>query len=96
MVFERFRTGLVFMLRLNTIFDFKYQASTRPRLLAFEIRLENESRVGTPLRQNLCKSVKCKVSAENNMHCHDHKSAKNAAIFTKDLTTIDLLPLPAL
>ena len=32
MEIERFRTGLVFVLRLNTIFDFKYRASTRPRL----------------------------------------------------------------
>ena len=35
------------------IFGFKYRASTRPRLLAFKIRLENESRVGTPIRRNL-------------------------------------------
>ena len=53
MVFERFRTGLVFVLQLNTIFGFKYQATTQPRLLAFKFRLENESRVGTPLRRNL-------------------------------------------
>ena len=53
MVFQRFQTGLVFVLRLNTIFGFKYRALTRPRLQAFKIRLENESRVGTPIRQNL-------------------------------------------
>ena len=53
MVFEQFRTGLVFLLRLNTIFGFKYRASTRPRLQAFKIRLENESRVGPLMRQNL-------------------------------------------
>ena len=53
MVFERFRTGMVFVLRLNTIFGFKYRASTRPRLLAFKIHLENESQVGTPIRRNL-------------------------------------------
>ena len=41
------------MLRLNSIFGFKYRASTRPRLQAFKIRLENESRVGTPIRRNL-------------------------------------------
>ena len=51
-VFEPFRTGLVFVLRLNTIFGFKYRASTQPRLLAYKIRLENESRVGTLLRRN--------------------------------------------
>ena len=53
MVFEQFRTGLVFVLRLNTIFGFKYRASTRPRLQAFKIRLENESRVGTPICRSL-------------------------------------------
>ena len=55
MVLERFRTGLLFMLRLSTIFGFKYRASTRPRLLAFKIRLENESLVRTPIRRNLLK-----------------------------------------
>ena len=50
-VYERFRTGLVFVLRLNTIFGFKYWASTRPRLQAFKICFENESRVGTPIRR---------------------------------------------
>ena len=53
MVFERFRTRLVFVLRLNTIFGCRYRASTRPRLQAFKIRLEDESQVRTPIRQNL-------------------------------------------
>ena len=53
MVFEQFWTRLVFVLWLNTIFGFKYRASTWPRLQAFKIRLKNKSRVGTPIRQNL-------------------------------------------
>ena len=40
-------------IRLNTILGFQYRASTRLRLQTFKIRLENESRVGTPLRRNL-------------------------------------------
>ena len=44
---------ILIVLRLNTIFGFKYRASTRPRLLAFKIHLENESRVRTPIRRNL-------------------------------------------
>ena len=52
-IFERFLIGLVFVLRLNTIFGFNYWASTQPRSQTFMIRLENKSRVGTPLRQNL-------------------------------------------
>ena len=46
-------TGLVFVLRLNTILGFEYWASTRPRLQTFKIRLENKSWVGTLIRQNL-------------------------------------------
>ena len=61
MVLERFRTGLVFVLRLNTIFVCRYRASTRPRLQAFKIRLEDESRVGTPIRRNLYASKQASV-----------------------------------
>ena len=53
MIFERVQTGLVLVLRLNTILGFQYRASTRPSLQTFKTRLENESRVGTPIRQNL-------------------------------------------
>ena len=52
-IFERVRTGLVFMLRLNTILGFQYRASTRLRLQTFKTRLVNESREGTPIRRNL-------------------------------------------
>ena len=34
-------------------FGFSNRASTRPRIQTFNIRLENESRVGTPLCQNM-------------------------------------------
>ena len=53
MIFKRVPTGLVFVLRLNTILGFQYRASTRPRLQTFKTQLENESRVSTPIRQNL-------------------------------------------
>ena len=53
MIFERFGTGLVFVLWLNTILGFQYQASTLPRLQTFKTRLENESQIGTPICQNL-------------------------------------------
>ena len=52
-IFELVPTGLVFVLPLSTILGFHYRASTRPRTQTFKIRLEIESRVGTPLRQNL-------------------------------------------
>ena len=45
-IFEQFRTGLVFVLRLNTILGFRYRAWIRPRTQTYKIRLENESRVG--------------------------------------------------
>ena len=53
MIFEWVQTGLIFVFRLNTILGFQYLASTRPRLRTFKIRLENEYRVGTPIRRNL-------------------------------------------
>ena len=53
MIFEQLQTGLVFVIRLNTILGFRYRASTRPRQQTFMIWLENESRVGTPIRRNL-------------------------------------------
>ena len=37
----------------HTIFGFKYRASTRSRLQALKIRLENKSRIGTQIRRNL-------------------------------------------
>ena len=53
MIFEPVRTGLVLVFRLNTILGFPYRASTQPSLHTFKIRLENEYRVGTPIRCNL-------------------------------------------
>ena len=53
MVIERFQTGLVFVLRLITIFDIHYRASTRPRTQSLKIHLGFESQVGTPIRRNL-------------------------------------------
>ena len=50
------RTGLIFVLHLNSIFGLQYRASTRPRSQTFKIPLEKESRVGTPLCQNLVKT----------------------------------------
>ena len=52
-IFERFPSGLVFVLQLNMILGFQYQASTRLRSQNLMICLENESRVGTPIRRNL-------------------------------------------
>ena len=51
--YERVPTGLVFVLRLNTTLGFQYRASNRLRLQTFKTGLENESRVGTPICQNL-------------------------------------------
>ena len=53
MIFKQVQTGLVFVLQLNTILGFQYRASTPTRLQTFKIRIENESRVDTPLRRNL-------------------------------------------
>ena len=53
MIFARVQTGLLFVLRLNTILGFQYRASTQLRLQTFKIRLENETRVGTPICRNL-------------------------------------------
>ena len=52
-IFERLRTGLIFVVRLNTILGFRYRASTGLRSQTFKTQLENESRVGTPIRRNL-------------------------------------------
>ena len=57
MIFEWVQIGLVFVLRLNTILGFQYQALTQPRLQTFKAGLKNESRVGTPICRNL-KSMK--------------------------------------
>ena len=46
----------IFVLRLNTILSFQYRASTRPWTHIFKIRLENKSRVGTPI---ICCMLKC-------------------------------------
>ena len=48
-IFKWVQSGLVFVLRLNRILGFQYKVSTRPRTQTFKIRLENESRIGTPL-----------------------------------------------
>ena len=53
MIFERVRTRLVLVLRLNTIFGFQYRASTGLGLQTFKTRLEKKSQVGTPIRRNL-------------------------------------------
>ena len=55
--YERVRTGLVFVLRLNTILGFQYRASTQPRLQTFKICLKNEYRVGTPICRNLLNTI---------------------------------------
>ena len=55
-ILERLRTGLVFVLRLITIFGFHHRTSTQPRSQTFKIRLKNESWVGTPFCWNLTKS----------------------------------------
>ena len=57
LVFDHFRTGLVFVLRVNIILGFQNQASTRLRAQTFKIRLNNESRVGTPLCRNLVSNI---------------------------------------
>ena len=53
MILEWVWTGLVFVLRQNTILGFQYRASTQPRLKTFKIFLENEFWVGAPLLPNL-------------------------------------------
>ena len=59
----RVKTGVIIVLRLNTILGFQYRASTRLRLQTFQdstrerilskTQLENESWVSTPICQNL-------------------------------------------
>ena len=41
------------MLRTNTILGFMNQASTRLRVQTLDLRIENDSRVWTPIRRNL-------------------------------------------
>ena len=67
MVFEQVRTGLVFVLRLNTILGFQYRALTRLRLQTFKTRLENESRVGTPIRRNLFGVKEKRIPEQTNL-----------------------------
>ena len=55
------RLLIKFVLRLNTILGFQYRASTRLRLQVFKTQFENESRVGTPIRQNLVFTYSLKV-----------------------------------
>ena len=52
-IIEWVQTRLVFVLWLNMILGFQFHALTWPRTQTFNILLENESRVGTPLRWNL-------------------------------------------
>ena len=44
---------MVIVICVSTIFSYFYQSSPRLRLQQFDIRLENESRVGTPIRRYL-------------------------------------------
>ena len=68
LVFDHFQTGLVFVLCVNTILEFQNQASTRLRAQTFKISLDNESRVGTPLRRNLLKcNVKVLKACQNEL-----------------------------
>ena len=46
-------TGLVFVLHVNTILGFQNQASTRLKAQTFDIRLDGECRIGTPIRRYL-------------------------------------------
>ena len=56
MIFKQVWTRLVIVLRLIRILGFQNQAS--PRIQTFKIRLENKSRGGTPLHQNLeCSTI---------------------------------------
>ena len=77
MILEQLGTGLVFVLRLNTILGFQYRGSTQPRLQTFKIRLENESRVGTPIRRNLLGAFNIQPCLILNTNAKDriHKAA---------------------
>ena len=52
-VFGSLWTGLVFVVRVNTILGYLYWPSTRLRSQNFDNGLQNESRVDTPIRRNL-------------------------------------------
>ena len=41
------------MIRVNMILGYQYRASTQLGSQSFDIRLDNEPRVGTPIRQSL-------------------------------------------
>ena len=56
LVFGQIRVGLEFALHVSTILGYNYQALTWLRLQSFGIRLDNEPRVGTPLRGYLVKN----------------------------------------
>ena len=43
------------MRRVNTILGFQNRASTQPRAQTFDIPLDGDCRIGTPIRQNLVK-----------------------------------------
>ena len=47
--FDHFWTGLVFILRVNTIVGFQNWASTWLRAQTFDIHLDGECRIGTPI-----------------------------------------------
>ena len=47
--------------RASTEHDFGFTISTQPRTQTFSIRLENESRVGTPLCRNLPCIMFCRI-----------------------------------
>ena len=53
LVFGQIQVGLEFVLCVSTILGYHYRALTRLRLQSFGIRLDNEPRVGTPLRRYL-------------------------------------------
>ena len=52
-VFGQLRAGLVIVVRVITIFSYKYWGLTRLRPQNFDILLKNEPQVGTPICRNL-------------------------------------------
>ena len=56
LIVERVRNSIVIVHRTNTILGFLNRASTHLRIQTRDIRLENESRVGTPILRNLSRT----------------------------------------
>ena len=62
LVFDHFRTGLVYVLCVNMILGFQNRASTQLRAQTFDIRLDGECRIGTLIRRYLTYSQVFKLS----------------------------------